>query len=470
MKGNYLKSYFKSFGLVSFLVLLFALLGMAGLVYVPQLTDLVNRHLHLSLGVNKLAFIEGALLVLFLSVTVIGMTGLKNDNVGFVDLLRVESFFATVGGAVMIFMNFRGSRYLYAYLALALLLLIQIIIRFIHAHEPSETSLKGYFSALCSKYNPIAFVLISGVLSVLLFVAFYKNIFTGHINLEVNKMIILGGISIAIVCAFIPAFDSKHDVCLSDLVSAIGFLTTFFTLITSFNYIKGEDESRKILAILFIAFLVVLLIRALTYTKPLKDINPKKKAKSYFASVYSRFDAIWQYLLGFILLGFVALPLLIEEGNIFDKLINKVVNKISFLKPEFVTFGLGLVAMVLLLIVFLLILFGKNKNSKKTEKVDGPLIPGLVVLAGIMPIAVLAFVALKNTPELFNGSGIILWGSLAFAILVGLESLIVLIKRIRSFEPVLALDVIEEETEEALDEETEEALDEETEEIGRAHV
>ncbi len=446
MKENFFKTYFKTFGIFTFLlfVLLFVGVGILGYTNPTFVGKVVSD------------ILKGVLLVLFPALAIVGLSKLKTDKVGLIDFLRVVGFVSGVTllimGAVSGSMDTLGY---ICYIASVVVLLVEIGFRFKFADDESlDGSFKNYFGALAGAYNPLL-ILIVGVILAVVGTIFLKNGVLGSWfgSLDKNKFMIFGIALAALVILLIPALDRTTEVTILDFLIASVFIAAVYITFVSIPVISKKEL--VMLMIIVVATAGILLVRAVSYNKGRGYDNPAQKIRTYFKQTYETYDPACALIIGGLTVLFFALAYATAIGG----------------NPLAARFGLNgngttiyaIFAMVCAVLLCALLFVFKNFKSTKAEKVDWVLVALFFGTASVVTTIISTAIAGKF--NLFTDNIILLVSLIVFA-LVFIVTVAVQIIRLKNFDPVFAL-VADKPVEEEAQEEApaeEEAAEEEVEE------
>ena len=450
MKENFLKTYFKTFGVFVFLlfVALFVALGVLGYAN-PQFV-----------GKTVSEILKGVMLVLFPALAVVGITKLTSDKVGLIDFLRgvglVSAIILLIMGAVNKSLDGLGYT---LYIASIVAFIVELAFRFKFADDQSlDGSFKNYFGALAGSYNPLI-ILIIGVVLAVVGTILLKNGAVGQLfgSVDKNQFLIFGIALGALAILLIPALDRTTEVSILDMIVAAVFVAAVYL-----TFIVIPAVNKKELMMMFIIVVAtagILLIRAVSYSKGRGYDNPAHKIRTYFKQTYETFDPAFALTAGGLAVLFFGLAYACAIGN----------NPISY---RFNLAGNGVMVYSILTIIALvlfvaLIFVFRHLKSTKVEKVDWILIALFFATASVVATVVATFVT-TNSFSLFTDNAILLV-ALIFVALAFIVTVVVQIIRLKNFDPVFALvadkPVQEEKEEEVVEEEpAEEEVEEEKEE------
>lgn len=412
MKNNYFKSYFKAFGVLAtvLVVALFAILG-----YVLH----TNNNI---LDANFKRIIQGSVLAILFGGAIACISGLKNNKVGFADLLRVGGLFSSVILAIIAAVGSNGTKSMIVYIISAVIyaVLVGVRLKFADDDDPSS-AMKNYFGVLVGTYNPLIIGVVGLVIAVL-GLALHEQLYDYLNGIKNLQAMAIGASAGAVVILFIPALDEKAEVTVFDFVFGALFVASTYLAVVGCGGYRGVPY--KVIVLLAVISVVGLLARGLTYTKGKGYENTRHTHRIYFKQSYEKYSAVIAFTVAGILVLCAGLPFLFEIGN--NAVASRIGSKISNGTMIFSIVNMvGVVALLVLLFVF------RNFKSSKIEKVDGVLMSLLYASAFVIPAAILAFTnmdAVSGAPILFAVLGVNL---VALIIAAAVQFI-----RLRNFNPI----------------------------------
>ena len=412
-KENFLKSYFKAYGVFATLIMVVAFCCIG---YV----SVANKTIISSAEIRNLVF--GASIALLIGFAVLGLCKLKSEKISFIDFIRVVGFFSSI---VMIVMSIIGKTSWKAYLPFictAAVFLCEIVVRFIKANDPEPASFKNYYGALAGAFNPILILVVGIALAVAVTILASQNLNLPFVSQFAKyKYYVVGGVVALLVILIISGLDSNVDVTLLDLFLAIGFVAT-----TYFIYLGAAvgiaSITLKVDLLLAAGASVGLIVRGFTYNKGKYYGDNSHKVRYYFLQVYDKFNAALAVAVGFVVLSALALPVV---GQISGNSVNKIIGH----TPSIMV-GSIIVLVVSLLLIVLSLLFRKFKSTK-IEKIDCLLIIMLFGSSFVIPFVV--SLAIKNNFSVLTDNIMALVATIVLGVLF-LYSLSIQIIRLRNYD------------------------------------
>jgi len=419
MKENFFKTYFKNFGVFTFLLFVCAFASFGFLGYIqPNF-----------LGKTVSDILKGALLVVFPALAIVGLSKLKSTNVGFIDFLRLVGL---VSALVLLIMGaakgaLTGLGY-GCYIASLVVFVFELIFRIKFADDPSGNgSFKNYFGALAGTFNPLIILGLGVLVAVVGFILFKENVISKVFGtFTQNRYIILGIAVVGLFIMFIPALDRDSEVSILDLLIAAVFFGTIYLSFVSISFVN-----RKVLLILLVMVIAtgsMLLIRAVSYNKGKGYDNPAHKIRTYFKQTYETFDPVFALAVGGITVGFFALAYACAIGN------NPISNRFNLGGNGIMLYSVLSMAFAVTL-VLLLFVFRKFKSTK-IEKVDWVLVALFIASASVITTIICA--AVGGQFNLFTENALLLVTLIIMGVILFI-TIIVQFIRLRNFDPVYAL-------------------------------
>ena len=419
MKENFFKTYFKTFGVFTFLlfVALFVGIGLLGYSYPTFVGKTVSE------------ILKGVLLVLFPCLAVVGISKLKTEKVGLLDFLRVVAFVSSVVLLIMgaVSKNIDALGYV-LYIGSAVVFLIEIIFRIKFADDQSgDASFKNYFGALAGTYNPLIILIIAVVLAVLASVLL-KNGTIGSAfgSFSKNQFVIFGIAVGGLAMILIPALDRNAEVTILDLLVASLFVASVYLTFVAITFVSKKELMA--IMIVVVATAGILLLRAVSYNKGKGYDNPAHKVRTYFKQTYETFDPAFALTVGGIFVLFFGLA--------YACAIRKNPISVRFGMNGNGVMAYSIFAIVVAVILLVLIALFRKLKSTKIEKVDWVLIPLFFGSASVITTVIATAVA--DRFDLFTKNAILMVALIVFGV-VFLIACIVQFIRLRNFDPVYAL-------------------------------
>ena len=449
MKENYFKSFFKSFGYITIIVVLLAFVLMGYVGY-------INTHI---IGESAAVLIKYGILVLVPGLAIVGLTKLKSEKLGFIDFLRVSGFLGAIIVAIFAAVGKASLLNIIIPVASALVFLIEVIFRVKFADDNGEeVGIRNYLGSLAGTFNGLI-ILIVGVAFAVLGTFLLKNAkVEDFINGSNFKFILIAVSACLIFAALIPALDKNAEVTIFDLILAGLFVGATYLSIISVALVSKKLFVTLILVVVLL--LITLLIRGLSYNKGKGYENPANKVRTYFKQAYEKYDAAIAIILGGVAVLFFALTYACAHGS------NVIANKFGNSLTVF-----AVIAIVLAVLMIVLLFVFRKVKSTKIEKVDWLLIAMFFASGAIIPLAIAS--AINGNFGVITGNTMLLVAFIVYGV-VFLIALIVQFMRLRNYDPLFAIardsqKKAEEEAaqEEAAEEETaeeEEVVEEEQEE------
>ncbi len=419
MKENFFKTYFKTFGVFTFLlfVALFVGIGLLGYSYPTFVGPTVS------------AILKGVLLVLFPCLAVIGLSKLKSEKVGLLDFLRVVAFVSSIVLLVMgaVSKNLDGLGY-GLYICSAVVFFIEVIFRAKFADDQSgDASFKNYFGALAGTYNPLLILIIAVALAVVASVLL-KNGYVGQAfgTFTKNQFVIFGIAVGGLAMMLIPALDRNAEVTLLDLFVASLFVASVYLTFVAITFVSKKELMA--IMIVVVATAGILLLRAVSYNKGKGYDNPAHKVRTYFKQTYETFDPAFALTVG----GFFVLFFGLAYACAIRK--NPISVRFGMNGNGVMAYSIFAIAVAVILL-FLIIIFRKLKSTK-IEKVDWVLIPLFFGSASVITTVIAT--AIADRFDLFTKNTMLMVALIVFGVVFFITCIVQII-RLRSFDPVYAL-------------------------------
>ena len=446
MKENFFKTYFKTFGIFTFVLFVALFVGLGILGYAcPQFV-----------GKTVSEILKGLMLVLFPALAIVGISKLTTEKVGLIDFLRLVGLVSCIILLIMGAVNKSLDALAYVcYIASIIGFIVELVFRFKFADDQTlDGSFKNYFGALAGSYNPLVILAIAVVIAVVGTIML-KNGAIGQMfgSLDKNQFMIFGIALGALAILLIPALDRATEVSILDLLVAAVFVASVYL-----TFIVIPAVSKKELMMFFIIVVAtagILLLRAVSYSKGRGYDNPAHKIRTYFKQTYETFDPAFALTVGGLSVLFFALAYACAVGK------NPLAYRFDLGGNGVMIYSIlaivSLVAFVALIFVF------RNFKSTKVEKVDWVLIALFFATGSVIATIIATFVT-TNSFELFTNNAMLLV-ALIFTALAFIVAVAVQIIRLRNFDPVFAL-VADKPAEEKVEEQPaeEEVVEEEAEE------
>jgi len=433
-KENYLKSFFKSFGIIPIcatvlILVLAAYVGADGTLVNESLSDIVSGAAMAGMGLA----------------VILGLSGLKNEKIGFTDFIRFAGAISSIVMAIAVFVEDQ-SGYGIVYIVLAAVSIIELICRFIFCKEANEdSSFKNYFANLAGAYNPLIMLLLGTVLAVVLVILAKQNI-SDKMDFDIRdyKYLAVGAAVAVGIVMIISSIDKEATVSLLDFVLVIFFITCTFgeVYVLGSGQVQGNSANATLLIILMgqFASAASLVVRGVFYNGAKAYKGSTKKLKIYFTSVYEKYDITL-----YIGLAFVAIFIVLAGASEIYGNPGFMINKLFDDKIKVMVANIVYTIVVLGFIISTLI-FRKFK-SKDVVRVDSSL-TGILFLGAFgtfYGVSELAFSEFTFTDETAN---IILFAVSAIALLYGIVLQVI---RLKSFDQTAIYDeVLTQRQEEAL--------------------
>ncbi|MBQ7641751.1 MAG: hypothetical protein IJS83_04710 [Acholeplasmatales bacterium] len=446
MKENFFKTYFKTFGVFTFLLFVALFVGLGILGYVnPQFV-----------GKTVSGILKGTMLVLFPALAVVGISKLTTEKVGLIDFLRLVGFVSSIVllimGAVTKSIDTLGY---ILYIASAVAFAVELGFRFKFADDQTyDGSFKNYFGALAGGYNPLL-ILVIGVALAVVGTIFLKNGVIGQLfgSFQSNKFLFFGIALGAVAILLVPALDRTAEVSILDLLVAAVFVASVYL---TFVAIPVVDKKELIfLMIMVVTAAGILLIRAVSYNKGRGYENPAHKIRTYFKQTYETYDPAFALTVGGLAVLFFGLAYACALGD----------------NPWARRFGLGgngvtiySILTIVCLVAFIALIFVFRKfKSTKVEKVDWVLISLFFATASVITTVIAT--AVTGSFEVLTKNAIVLVALIVTG-LAFIVAAVVQFIRLRNYDPVFAVVSAAPEKEEPVEEEVaeEQPAEEEVEE------
>ena len=441
MKENYFKSFFKSFGYITLIVVLLAFVLVGYLGYIK--TNII--------GESASVLIKYGMLILAPGLALVGLTKLKSEKLGFIDFLRVSGFLGSIIVAIFAAVGKANMLNIIIPAASAVVFLIEVIFRVKFADDNGEeVGIRNYLGSLAGTFNGLIILLVGVAFAVLGTFLLKSGKVEALINGSNFKFILIAVAATLIFAALIPALDKNAEVTIFDLI-----LGGLFVGATYLSVIAVTMVSKKLFVTLLLVVLLLmltLLIRGLSYNKGKGYENPANKVRTYFKQAYEKFDSVIAIILGGIAVFFFGMAYACAHGS------NVIANKFG---NSMTVFAVITIVLAVLLIV-LLFVFRKIKSTK-IEKVDWLLIAMFFASWVVVPVAIAS--AINGTFNILTDNMIVLVAFIVLA-LVLVIALIVQLMRLRNYDPLFAIarDSQKKAEEAAAEEAAEEAAAEEEEE------
>ncbi len=419
MKENFFKTYFKTFGVFTFLLFVALFVGLGILGYVsPQLV-----------GDTVSGILKGVMLVLFPALAVVGISKLTTEKVGLIDFLRLVGFVSSIVllimGAVSKSLDTLGY---ILYIASAVAFAVELGFRFKFADDQTyDGSFKNYFGALAGGYNPLL-ILVIGVALAVVGTIFLKNGVVGQLfgSFQSNKFLFFGIALGVIAILLVPALDRTTEVSILDLLVAAVFIASVYL---TFVAIPIVDTKKLIfLMVIVVTTAGILLVRAVAYNKGRGYENPAHKIRTYFKQTYETYDPAFALTVGGLAVLFFGLAYACAIGN----------------NPWSNRFGLGgngvtiySILTIVCLVVFIALIFVFRKfKSTKVEKVDWVLIALFFATASVITTVIAT--AVTGSFEVLTKNAIVLVALIVTG-LAFIVAAVVQFIRLRNYDPVFAV-------------------------------
>ena len=424
-KENYLKSFFKSFGIIPIcatilILVLAAYVGADGTLVNESLSDIVS----------------GAALAGMGLAVILGLSGLKNEKIGFTDFIRFAGAISSIIMAIAVFVEDQ-SGYGIVYIVLAVVSIVELVCRFIFCKEANEdSSFKNYFANLAGAYNPLIMLALGTIFAVVLVVLAKQNI-SDKMDFDIMdyKYLAVGAAVAVGIIVIISSIDKEATVSLLDFVLVVFFITCTFgeVYVLGSGQVQGHAANVTLLIILMgqFASAASLVCRGVFYNGGKAYKGSTKKLKTYFTTVYEKFDITL-----YIGLAFVAIFIVLAGASEIYGNPGFMINKFFDDKIKVMIANIIFTIVVLGFIVASLI-FRKFK-AKDVVRVDST-IPGILFLGAFgtfYGVSELAFSEFTFTDETAN---IILFAVSAVALLYGAVLQVI---RLKSFDQTAIYDEV----------------------------
>ncbi len=428
MRENFFKSYYKAFGIFSTILVAVAVI----------LTSYLTTTNFLSANVSSM--IAYTVLGVVVLSAVLGLSGLLNENISFFDLLRTIVFVAGIGAGIIYAVNGRELWQTITFLASGNVAFIELLIRIFKVHQYDENvSIKNYFGSLAGKYNALFIELIGAAIGIGVFVLANYNLSSMAFFNDMAKVLTNVYFAIAIlfsivVILLLSSAGKGTEANLIDLVFAIGFIAALFAF-GSFAVAGVLVKNAKIvtfIGVLAAGFGLILVLRALTYTGGAPYANPSHKMRTYFRNTYTKYDVVFPILAAIVVMALVSTTVALKSGNSTYPLV-KILNimKLDLVDYADVLAYVGIGIMGLLFIFTIIYNKFRNQNVVRTDKI----LVGLF-LSSLFVVASRAIAIVHDTKIFSDLINIILLASGGVFLLY---SFIVLIIRLKHFDPVAAM-------------------------------
>ena len=422
MRENYLKGFFKTFGLIPLIIALFAFIyggyiALVGNVISGQLQDVVG----------------GIFVVVVAGLGIMGLSGLKGEKIGFLDFARVIAFVAGLVLAIMVIANDGKKVFAVALFAGAGLALIEMVIRFISGPEYDENaSFRNYYGTLAGKFNPLI-ILVVGTIVAFGIIILAKNNITDKIDMLSNfksfKYAAVGGAVGIFILALLIGLDKNTDVNLMDFLFAVFFVGGSFATIMIVPKSLSSTQVQLMVFVFAAANAIVLLLRAFLYNSGKGYTNPAHKVRTYFKSVYDKYDITFPLLICMILFGAVLFAAAKFYGD--KKYIVNLLMTFGFRNGASIV---NIIAVVIGVIGVLLTFVFRKFKSKEVVRTDDVLV-GLLFGSTMVLAYCLSTLLFTDYKFLDETSNLVLL--IAFGVIF-LYSVILQFVRLKNFEPLQA--------------------------------
>ncbi len=428
MRENFFKSYYKAFGIFSTILV----------AIVVILTSYLTTTNFLSANVSSM--IAYTVLGVVVLSAVLGLSGLLNENISFFDLLRTIVFVAGIGAGIIYAVNGRELWQTIIFLVSGNVAFIELLIRIFKVHQYDEdVSIKNYFGSLAGKYNALFIALIGAAIGIGVFVLANYNLSSMAFFNDMAKVLTNVYFAIAILISIVvilllSSAGKGTEANLIDLVFAIGFIATLFAF-GSFAVAGVLVKNARIvtfIGVLAAGFGLILILRALTYTGGAPYANPSHKMRTYFRNTYTKYDVVFPILVAIVVMALVSTTVALKSGNNtypFVKILN--IMKLDLVDYADILAYVGIGIMGLLFIFTIIYNKFRNQNVVRTDKIlVGLFLSSLFVVASRV-------IAIVHDTKIFSDLiNIILLASGGVFLLY---SIIVLIIRLKHFDPVAAM-------------------------------
>ena len=428
MRENFFKSYYKAFGIFS------TILVSAVIVYVTYLTTTSYVGVHVG---SMLAYT--ALGVLVLS-AVLGLTGVLNEKISFMDLLRTIVFISSIGAGIIYAVNGKELWQVIAFLVAGNVAFIELLIRMFKVSQYDEdVSIKNYFGSLAGKYNALIIAIIGASIGIGIFVLGNFNVsdtafFKDMAKVLTNKYFQAAVIASIMVILMLSSSGKNTEATVIDLLIAIGFVASLFAFgaFAMAGVIVKNATVVAFIGILALVFGLVLVLRALTYNGGAPYANPAHKTRTYFRNTYTKYDVVLPILAAVVVMILVATSVALNTGNAKYPLVSLLdTMKIDIADYADILAYIAIGIMGLLFIFTIIYNKFRNQNVVRTDKI----LIGLF-LSSLFVVATRAIALVHDPKSISELINIIL---LATGGVFLIYSIIVLIIRLKHFDPVAAM-------------------------------
>lgn len=420
MKKNYLKSYFKSFGLIATLAVII-LFGVSGWI-LYQMSFLKANYATLA---------EAAIFAVMAGGAIVGFSGLRHDRVNTTDFIRISFFVSSIALGVLALVPTAHNTAMIVYFALAAVFLVEIIVRLSAITvEAGQIGMKAYFSALGYRYNPICLVCLGMVVAVVLGILAKNGVLENVYN-QSTKFYIFGGAAALLGILIISALDKDSDTNWLDAILTVVFIGAVYApAILAPTLTKPMTKALLVIILIATAGLVV---RSVFYNKDIIYDTNRDKARTYYRNIFSKYNVLAAVIIALLAVSLVtiATSYALANGYLYEAMIRHIKLPAGNITVLACAIGALVIGVVLTALLFVF----RNFNSTEPIKTDWVLI-SLIFAAGL---GIPFFVSMAITDFTVLTSNILLLVvGIAYAVFF-LVGVVIQIIRIRNFDPMAAV-------------------------------
>ena len=424
MKENYFKSFFKTNGLLPTII---AILAFVFVGYASIYTKIVNK--------NLADIMTGIVLAGLAGMTIVGLSGLRNEKCGFLDLLRVVGFTASLVLAIITVVKGDHKLLVIGFFAIAGVAFLEVVLRFAFCKTFDEnSSFKNYFGTLAGKYNPLI-ILIVGALVAFGMVLLFKTDAISSIeslkNYPAYRYVFAGGVLALVIVVIVMGLDKDTDVNILDFILSVLFVACAYLCV----FITPAGLTNRIVPFLVIvlglAIASVLLVRAILYNKGKGYTDPSHKIRTYFKSVYDEFDVTIPLFCSLV----VILLVLIGAGKLYGdkRFVFNLVWKAAASDGAIMT--LYVIALVIGVAGVVITLITRKFKEQSAVRTDDVLV-GLLFTSTFVVLYGVIITVFTNNDFFGNTANLILF--IGYAVIF-VYAVIVQFIRLKKFEPIHAV-------------------------------
>ena len=422
MRENYLKSFFKSFGIVPLVIAVLALVMGA---YVAMYSNVVTESLS--------QIVTGAVLAVVAGFAVVGLSGLKKEKIGIIDFIRITGLIA--GAIIAVIVLVKGGEhtlFLIFGIAAAVLCLVEVCIRFAKCQGGGESTFKNYFGSLAGTFNPLLILIVGVVLAILIGVFAKVNI-TESVSILKNfsqyKYAFVGIVIAVVLVLVLVGTDKETEVSILDFLLAVGFVASAVATIATIPAGLVASQVSFMVLIVLIVCSGCLLLRAIFYNKDKAYSNPAHKVRTYFKGVYETYDVTIAFCAALLTI-FLAIFALAGQFGDSSYIINRV-----FKPSADSAMALAIVAVVIgvagVILTFIFRKF-KNQNPVKTDLV----LVGLLFASSVVVLGCVSVILFSEADFFAETANIILLAVFGVILVYAIALQVI---RIKNFEPINAV-------------------------------